>query len=137
MTTLRLSFALAVVAAIGCASSTTPTAPTGAVTFISTPCAPSDTPIPKYPVDTSTTPGSGAHCAPVCTERARDTDNFFFEDALPSGACSGTQTCELAARTPCACGGQGSLDVYRCACAGGAWTCTDVGQGGATCVACP
>lgn len=86
-----------------------------------------------FPVD-----GSGAGelqptCAPRCGAGSAPT-GFPFAEALPSGTCTGFDSCDLGATPRCGCSeDRGPVNHYRCTCTSGAWRCRIVVQGGSIC----
>lgn len=82
--------------------------------------------------------GSGAGeiqptCAPRCGTGTAPT-GFPFAEALPSGTCTGSASCDLGATPRCGCSeDRGPVNHYRCTCESGAWRCLIVVQGGSIC----
>lgn len=79
---------------------------------------------------------------PVCAERcgvATAFDGFPSVEALPTGSCTGTTTCDLAAVPHCGCSeDRGPVNSYRCTCTSGRWSCRILVQGASICRAsCP
>jgi hypothetical protein len=74
------------------------------------------------------------HCG---QEENRGGSGFSTVAALPSGACSGSEVCDLAAEQLCTCPEgiqqRGPVNGYRCRCTDGSWACSLISAGASIC----
>lgn len=81
-------------------------------------------------------PGEPA-CTLHCGEVPKGASGFATAGALPSGACEGTSSCNMAAEALCSCPGsaqqRGPVNGYRCRCVDGSWKCSLISQGASLC----
>lgn len=75
-------------------------------------------------------------CIPTCGD-SPNVDGFLSVVSLPAGNCessSGATSCDMGAHSICPCPGDpGNVDVYRCRCVSGRWSCVVISQGAGGC----
>jgi hypothetical protein len=82
------------------------------------------------------TPAGGSSLSCPSPDHARQSPLGGYPiDALPAGACSNQDSCQIAIRPSCTCPFlTGPLDAYGCDCVNGAWLCRITVQGGSVCL---
>ena len=58
---------------------------------------------------------------------------FYPPSSLPSGSCTGDQSCQIGIDPCCAQASGDEIDGYECTCSSGTWQCMDVYQGDSIC----
>jgi hypothetical protein len=98
-------------------------------------------PTSVFPFLPDGTPAATTTCPAACGDSAWPVLQSYpnIDTTLPYGSCtSGTPTCDVMARVPCACDlSWGPLHVFNCSCESGTWTCGIRVAGMAMCMPCP
>jgi len=93
----------------------------------------------QFPYDPGAEVPGLSTCAPRCGAVQRFFDGFYSTDALPAGACTGSDiACSMAAHGVCPCPtNRGPVSAYQCSCKSGRWRCIILYQGASTCLTAP
>lgn len=72
-----------------------------------------------------------------CTPRygaSTGRNGFYRVEDLPSGTCTASEPCDMAAEQVCGCPSiQGPVSSFRCTCTSGQWKCIVLAQGAGIC----
>jgi hypothetical protein len=70
-------------------------------------------------------------CTPTCGQNRQDATGFPSIEAMPAGTCDQDRACDFGAYVPASCDlANGPVNIYRCSCSNGEWSCAIISQGG-------